>query len=85
MPPQRTRPTFLKRLARLDKSEAVQMEAVETLADLRDGAGISALVELARDHARPGVRREALERLLDSDHPDARALFERALKKPGDR
>jgi hypothetical protein len=31
------------------------------------------------------MRREALERLLDSNHPDARALFERALKKMSDR
>jgi hypothetical protein len=27
------------------------------------------------------TRREALERLLDSEHPDAKAFFERALKK----
>ena len=72
---------FLKRLALDEKSQRVQFEALETLADLPNGAGITALVELARDHPSASTRKEALERLLDSDHPDARALFERALKK----
>jgi HEAT repeat protein len=76
---------FLKRLALAEKSQRVQSEALETLADLRDGAGIAALVDLARDHPSASTRQEALERLLDSDHPDARALFERALKKSSDR
>ena len=75
---------FLRRLALAEKSQRVQFEALETLADLQDGAGIAALVDLARDHPSPRTRQEALERLLDSDHPDARALFERALKKMPD-
>ena len=37
---------FLKRLVLTDKSPDVQSEAIETLADLRDGAGIAALIEL---------------------------------------
>jgi beta-lactamase regulating signal transducer with metallopeptidase domain/HEAT repeat protein len=76
---------FLKRLALAEKSQRVQSEALETLADLPDGAGIAALVDLARDHPSASTRQEALEQLLDSDHPDARALFERALKKTPDR
>ena len=76
---------FLQRLALAEKSQRVQSEALEALADLPDGAGIPALVTLARDHPSADTRREALERLLDSDHPDARALFERALKKPSGR
>ena len=32
------------------KSEDVRSEALETLADLRDGAGIAALIDLAREH-----------------------------------
>ena len=76
---------FLERLALAEKSQRVQSEALETLADLPDGAGIAALVNLARDHPSADTRQEALKRLLDSDHPDARALFERALKKTSDR
>ena len=75
----------LKQIALAEKSQRVQFEALETLADLPDGAGIAALVDLARDHPSASTRQEALERLLESDHPDARALFERALKKTPDR
>jgi HEAT repeat protein/beta-lactamase regulating signal transducer with metallopeptidase domain len=72
---------FLKGLALAEKSEQVRSEALETLADLHDGAGIAALIELAREHPSADTRREALEQLLESDHPAARAFFERALKK----
>ena len=83
--PARETADFLKGLALADKSPDVQSEAIETLADLRDGAGIAALIELAREHPLPELRKDALERLMDSDHPEARALFERALKKASDR
>jgi HEAT repeat protein len=73
--------TFLKGLALAEKSEQVRSEALEALADLHDGAGIAVLIDLAREHPSAATRREALERLLESDHPDARAFFERALKK----
>ena len=72
---------FLKQIALADKSTDVQMEAIETLLELPDGAGIAALIDLARDHPVPDVRKEALQQLLESDHPSARAVFERALKK----
>ena len=72
---------FLKGLALSEKSEHVRSEALETLADLDDGAGIAALIDLAREHPSAETRREALERLIESDHPAARAFFERALKK----
>jgi len=72
---------FLKGLALAEKSEHVRSEALETLADLHDRAGIGALIDLAREHPSADTRREALERLLESDHPDAKAFFERALKK----
>ncbi len=68
-------------LALAEKSEQVRSEALETLADLRDGAGIAVLIDLAREHPSAATRREALERLLESDHPEARAFFERALRK----
>jgi hypothetical protein len=68
-----------------DTSTHVRDEAFETLAELPDGAGINALVELAREHPVPAARKQALEALLESDHPAARAVFERALQKPSGR
>jgi beta-lactamase regulating signal transducer with metallopeptidase domain/HEAT repeat protein len=70
---------LLKRIALGDRSRDVQNEAIETLSELPDGAGIAALVELAREHPDEGVRKEALEALLESDHPKAREVFDRAL------
>ena len=72
---------FLKRLVLSDKSHDVQSEALETLTGLRGGAGVGALIELAREHPEPEVRKDALQQLIDSDHPEAKALFDRALKK----
>jgi beta-lactamase regulating signal transducer with metallopeptidase domain/HEAT repeat protein len=72
---------FLKRLVLADKSHDVQSEALEALTGLRGGAGVGALIELAREHPDPEVRKDALQQLLDSNHPDAKALFDRALKK----
>jgi beta-lactamase regulating signal transducer with metallopeptidase domain/HEAT repeat protein len=72
---------FLKRLVLADKSPDVQSEALETLSGLRGGAGVGALIELAREHPDPEVRKDALQQLIDSNHPDAKALFDRALKK----
>jgi beta-lactamase regulating signal transducer with metallopeptidase domain/HEAT repeat protein len=76
---------FLRRVAVSDTSTHVRDEAFETLAELPDAAGINALVELAREHPVPAARRQALEALLESDHPAARAVFERALQKPSGR
>jgi HEAT repeat protein/beta-lactamase regulating signal transducer with metallopeptidase domain len=73
--------TVLKQIALADKSLHVQSEAMETLADLPDGAGVQALVDLARDHPAAEARRQALEKLLESEHPAARAVFDRALGK----
>jgi HEAT repeat protein/beta-lactamase regulating signal transducer with metallopeptidase domain len=71
--------SLLKSIALGDHSTDVQREAIETLGDLADGAGISTLVELAREHSAEGMRKLALEALLESDHPKARELFDRAL------
>jgi HEAT repeat protein/beta-lactamase regulating signal transducer with metallopeptidase domain len=73
---------ILKGIAERDGSQRVREEAIETLSELHDGAGISALVELARSHADERTRRSALEALLESDHPRARAIFDKALQKP---
>jgi HEAT repeat protein len=70
---------LLKSIALGDLSTVVQQEAIETLADLKDGAGIAALVELAREHPSEDMRKQAIEALVESDHPKARELFDRAL------
>jgi beta-lactamase regulating signal transducer with metallopeptidase domain/HEAT repeat protein len=72
---------ILAEIVRQDVQERVRKEALEALADLKDGQGIAALVEIARSHAEAEIRKEALESLLESDHPEARKLFERALEK----
>jgi HEAT repeat protein len=74
--------SLLKSIALDDRSTTVQLEAIETLGDLPDGAGIDALVDLARDHPMANMRKEALEALVDSDHPKARAVLDRALRRP---
>ena len=81
-PPAADTADILKGIAQRDTSRRVRDEAIETLADLQDGAGIPALIELARSHADEKTRRSALEALLESDHPRARAIFDRALSKP---
>ena len=73
---------ILKGIAQRDTSQRVRDEAIETLSELEDGAGISALIELARSHSDEHTRRCALEALLESEHPRARAIFDRALAKP---
>jgi HEAT repeat protein len=74
----------LKQIANDDRSLRVRVEALETLAGLADGAGITALKEIAREHQDADTRKEAIEALVESDHPRAREIFERALK-PSDR
>jgi beta-lactamase regulating signal transducer with metallopeptidase domain/HEAT repeat protein len=72
---------ILAEIVRQDVEKRVRNEALEALEDLEDGQGIAALIEIARSHAEAEIRKEALESLLESDHPDARKLFERALEK----
>lgn len=71
---------ILADIIRQDVEERVQKEALEALADLTGGQGIAALIEIARSHAEAEIRKEALESLLESEHPEARKLFERALE-----
>ena len=68
-------------IVRSDPDERIREEAIETLADLPNGQGIAALVEIARSHADSDIRKLALESLVDSDQPEARKLFERALEQ----
>jgi beta-lactamase regulating signal transducer with metallopeptidase domain/HEAT repeat protein len=72
----------LKQIAMSDRSLQVRNEAIEALADLKDGQGLDALIEIARDHTDHDTRKEALEALTDSNDPKARKLFEQVLQKP---
>jgi HEAT repeat protein/beta-lactamase regulating signal transducer with metallopeptidase domain len=72
----------LSRIVATDRDDEARREALESLAELRDGAGVPTLVEIARSHPSREVRGEALKRLVESDDPRARAVFERALTKP---
>jgi HEAT repeat protein/beta-lactamase regulating signal transducer with metallopeptidase domain len=72
---------FLKRLALADQSHRVQGEAMEILEGLPGDVGIAALIDLARDHPDAETRRQALETLIESEHPAARAVFDRAIGK----
>jgi HEAT repeat protein/beta-lactamase regulating signal transducer with metallopeptidase domain len=72
-------PAVLAGIVQRDAADRVRREAIETLSDLPDGQGIASLIEIARSHADAQIRRLALEALVDSDHPAARKLFDRAL------
>ena len=64
-----------------DASSDVQEEAVEGLAELPDGAGVSALIRIAREHPNREIRKKALEALSESDDPRAKAAIDRMLEQ----
>jgi beta-lactamase regulating signal transducer with metallopeptidase domain/HEAT repeat protein len=80
--PTKTSVDVLTKIATTDADEGARDEALETLADLPDGAGIPALIDIARSHPNQAMRLEAMKRLVESEDPRARAVFERALAKP---
>ena len=80
--PHATAVDVLVRIVSGDHDEGVRREALEGLAELSEGAGIPALIDVARSHPNRDVRAEALKRLVESEDPRARAVFERALAKP---
>lgn len=80
--PAATAVDVLKQIIATDPSEDARQEALESLSELRDGAGVPALIDVARSHPRPDVRAEALKQLVESDDPRVRTMFERALAKP---
>jgi len=57
--PRMVRP--LLAIAQQDVDEEVQREAVEALAKARGGAGVGALIDVARAHPNPDVRRKAVK------------------------
>ena len=63
----------LARIARHDRDERVAKEAVETLGEMRDGLGLREVVQIARTHPDPNVRRKAIKSIRD-DAPRSTAL-----------
>ncbi|MDP2480291.1 MAG: HEAT repeat domain-containing protein [Candidatus Palauibacterales bacterium] len=63
----------------------VQEAAVFALSQLHDGAGVPDLIEIARTHPDPEVRRKAMFWLGQSHDPRALALFEEILAGKGNR
>lgn len=69
----------LKAAATDDPSADVQEQAIEQLGELEGGAGVPALIGLARDHPNRELRGKALEILGGSDDPRAREAIEKML------
>jgi HEAT repeats len=64
-----------------DQDVDVQEQAVFALSRLRDGAGVPSLLDIARTHANPKIRKTAMFWLSQSSDPRAVALFEEILEK----
>ncbi|HXV86191.1 MAG TPA: HEAT repeat domain-containing protein, partial [Gemmatimonadales bacterium] len=73
--------TFLADLVRVASSQEVQLEALETLAELDEGAGIPAIIEVARSHPDREVRLEAIQHLGESDDPRAVRVLEGLIRR----
>ena len=65
-----------------DVDRDVKEQAVFALSQQPRDAGVPALIQIARTHPEPGVRRKALFWLGQSGDPRALALFEELLTKP---
>jgi HEAT repeat protein/beta-lactamase regulating signal transducer with metallopeptidase domain len=73
---------LLKSILASDAPEDVYSTVLEALEEMKDGAGIPALIDAARTHPNRDVRADALRRLADSDDPRAQRVFEQTLRRP---
>jgi len=73
---------LLKSILASDAPEDVYSTVLEALEEMKDGAGIPALMDAARSHPNRDVRADALRRLAESDDPRAQRLFEQTLRRP---
>src|SRR5436309_1101799 len=63
----------LAAIARRDPDKHVMNEAVEVLGEMKHGAGLPVVIDIARTHPNPDVRREAVESIPDeAPRPGAR-------------
>jgi hypothetical protein len=65
-----------------DPEREVKLQAVFALSELPDRAGVPLLIEIARTHRNPDVRREAFFWLGEAEDPRALAFFEAILVGP---
>jgi len=63
----------LAAIARRDPDKHVMNEAVEVLGEMKHGAGLPVVIDIARTHPNPDVRREAVESIRD-EAPRATAV-----------
>ena len=63
-----------------NEDREIQEQAVFALSQLRDGGGVPSLLEIARTHQDPKIRKNAMFWLGQSNDPRAIALFEEILK-----
>jgi len=75
--------TLMSDLATNDRSYEVQVKALEVLGDLERHEGTPAVIQIARTHPNPELRRRAIEMLGDSDDPRAHAELAKLLQSPG--
>jgi hypothetical protein len=64
-----------------NEDREIQEQAVFALSQLRDGSGVPSLLEIARTHKDPKIRKNAMFWLGQSGDPRAIALFEEVLRR----
>ncbi|HLW76045.1 MAG TPA: HEAT repeat domain-containing protein [Bryobacteraceae bacterium] len=64
-----------------DPEAQVKRKAVQALAEMKDGAGVPILIDIARNNPNLVVRKEAMRELGQSRDPRAAAFFEDVLTK----
>jgi beta-lactamase regulating signal transducer with metallopeptidase domain/HEAT repeat protein len=65
-----------------DPPEDVYNRVLEELEEMKGGAGIPLLIEIARSHPNSDIRADALRRLAESDDPRAQKVFDQTLRRP---
>jgi len=73
---------LLKSILASDAPEDIYSTVLEALEEMKDGAGIPALIDAARSHPNREVRADALRRLAESDDPRAQKVFDQTLRRP---
>lgn len=74
--------SFMSDLVKNDRSYEVQVQALEALGDMERHEGTPAVIQVARTHPNPEIRKRAIEMLGDSDDPRAHAELARLLQSP---
>jgi HEAT repeat protein/beta-lactamase regulating signal transducer with metallopeptidase domain len=73
---------LLKSILASDAPEDIYSAVLESLEEMKGGAGIPVLIDVARSHPNREVRADALRRLAESDDPRAQQIFDQTLRRP---